>query len=602
MPAWGEHGSVSETAEHWQRAGEARQELQWRIRAAEAAYAAHANREAVHHWLRVIAVWDDVPDAEELAGRPLYDVYLTADWAVFDAGMSALTVQLAAEAIARFPDAPLHVRAMLLRRQARSTAWLDFDAALPLLEQALALFEGGPPVPEWVYALSDIADARRGFGRYEEALGAGRKGVEIASVCEVSLVRRMHLACALAQHALGDEDGVEQSLAALRHAPEPDTLRERSIVAMRQVWLLIAMGRYAEVAPAGQEVLQMLAQFGASGSRLATMLRSSVAEALLVLGDVAAAAAPEVLGAVNDDDQPHLTDVEQGELILLAGDSDRAEAYFVELAGRWPGIPDWTPYLHSARAEVAAWRDDPAQALAHAAAGLASAIDNDYLHVSGILLTQAARAAGDLGRDADDAEQERLLGELDRLRAELQVDDPLAGSTRQAGAAVATWDAERARLAGADDEQAWLAAASAWQQMGARFRAGYCQWRRAETLLAHRAKRVETVEVLRAALDLAQDHVPLSRAIEATAARARIALPDGGVTPPEPVRRDFGLTERELAVLKLVGAGQTNAQIGAQLYMSPKTASVHVTNILRKLGVATRTHAAAVAERAGLLD
>ena len=55
-------------------------------------------------------------------------------------------------------------------------------------------------------------------------------------------------------------------------------------------------------------------------------------------------------------------------------------------------------------------------------------------------------------------------------------------------------------------------------------------------------------------------------------------------------------------MLRLLAAGRTNAQIGAELYMSPKTASVHVTAILRKLGVASRVEAAAVAERAGLLD
>ena len=64
----------------------------------------------------------------------------------------------------------------------------------------------------------------------------------------------------------------------------------------------------------------------------------------------------------------------------------------------------------------------------------------------------------------------------------------------------------------------------------------------------------------------------------------------------------YQLTERELAVLRLVAAGYTNAQIGAELFISAKTASVHVTSILRKLGVAGRVQAAAVAERAGLLQ
>ena len=55
-------------------------------------------------------------------------------------------------------------------------------------------------------------------------------------------------------------------------------------------------------------------------------------------------------------------------------------------------------------------------------------------------------------------------------------------------------------------------------------------------------------------------------------------------------------------MLRLLAAGRTNAQIGAELYISPSTAGVHVTSILRKLGVSGRVQAAAVAERAGLLD
>jgi DNA-binding NarL/FixJ family response regulator len=62
-----------------------------------------------------------------------------------------------------------------------------------------------------------------------------------------------------------------------------------------------------------------------------------------------------------------------------------------------------------------------------------------------------------------------------------------------------------------------------------------------------------------------------------------------------------GLTRRELDVLRLLGSGATNPEIGRKLYMSPKTASVHVSAILRKLGVTGRVQAATVAERMGLL-
>ena len=61
------------------------------------------------------------------------------------------------------------------------------------------------------------------------------------------------------------------------------------------------------------------------------------------------------------------------------------------------------------------------------------------------------------------------------------------------------------------------------------------------------------------------------------------------------------LTPREADVLTLLARGRTNRQIGAELYISEKTASVHVSNILAKLGVGSRTEAVAVAAQRGLL-
>jgi DNA-binding NarL/FixJ family response regulator len=68
------------------------------------------------------------------------------------------------------------------------------------------------------------------------------------------------------------------------------------------------------------------------------------------------------------------------------------------------------------------------------------------------------------------------------------------------------------------------------------------------------------------------------------------------------VSTPYGLTERELDVLRLLTHGRRNAEIGAELFISPRTAGVHVTNILRKLGVTNRIQAAALAERAGLFE
>jgi DNA-binding CsgD family transcriptional regulator len=80
-------------------------------------------------------------------------------------------------------------------------------------------------------------------------------------------------------------------------------------------------------------------------------------------------------------------------------------------------------------------------------------------------------------------------------------------------------------------------------------------------------------------------------------------LDDGAgapVTASDPV--PFGLTDREREVLALVAAGRSNGQIATALFISPKTASVHVSNILAKLGVSGRVEAAAVAHRLGLTE
>jgi DNA-binding NarL/FixJ family response regulator len=98
---------------------------------------------------------------------------------------------------------------------------------------------------------------------------------------------------------------------------------------------------------------------------------------------------------------------------------------------------------------------------------------------------------------------------------------------------------------------------------------------------------------------------PLDAEVKALARRARLVLapPASGAAPaaraPTPAEQ-LGLTPREAEVLALVAAGHTNRQIAQELFISPKTASVHVSNLLAKLGVHTRVEAAAVAHRLGL--
>ncbi len=95
--------------------------------------------------------------------------------------------------------------------------------------------------------------------------------------------------------------------------------------------------------------------------------------------------------------------------------------------------------------------------------------------------------------------------------------------------------------------------------------------------------------------------VPLRDAAAGLARSARIPLGDGSARARPTSGPLARLTERELEVLRHVAAGRSNDEIAEALVISPKTASVHVSRILAKLDVSSRTKAAALAYEAGLV-
>ena len=157
-------------------------------------------------------------------------------------------------------------------------------------------------------------------------------------------------------------------------------------------------------------------------------------------------------------------------------------------------------------------------------------------------------------------------------------------------------EAEWTRLQGRSDPARWQAAVDAFSY-GHVYAVARCQWRLAEALLGA-GDREQATAAVRAAHETAArlGAAPLRAALEALARRGRLDLGVG--LPAE--RTLAGLTPRELEVLRLLVEGRSNRQIAEQLFISGKTASVHVTNILAKLGVHSRLEAAATARRLGL--
>jgi DNA-binding CsgD family transcriptional regulator len=231
--------------------------------------------------------------------------------------------------------------------------------------------------------------------------------------------------------------------------------------------------------------------------------------------------------------------------------------------------------------------------------------------------------AGELARDRRDTDaadyalgRANALLERTRLAAascgpveEAEVATAEAEYTRATGEAPAPADGSAAPADAVAPATLWARAADAWETIGRPYRVAYARWREAETLMAARdrdgAGRAAS-DALARARQLGSGW--LIEEIESLAARARLQLGDQTAAPAsaasngDEAEDPFGLTPRERDVLVLVAAGSTNREIGERLHMAEKTASVHVSRILAKLNVRSRTEAAAVAHRQGLAD
>jgi DNA-binding CsgD family transcriptional regulator len=186
-------------------------------------------------------------------------------------------------------------------------------------------------------------------------------------------------------------------------------------------------------------------------------------------------------------------------------------------------------------------------------------------------------------------------GARDRLPGGTQ--DRLPGGARDRPGAPGRGDGVGGALA------AWDLAAAAWAALGEPYPLAQALLHAAE-IAAARAERDGAADRLRRAARLAAGlgARPLGERIAILARRARIALDGVPAAADGGGPGGLGLTGREVEVLRLVAAGRSNREIAAELFISPKTASVHVSNILGKLGAATRGEAAARAHGLRLFE
>ncbi|MFE7561018.1 AAA family ATPase [Kitasatospora sp. NPDC057500] len=361
--------------------------------------------------------------------------------------------------------------------------------------------------------------------------------------------------------------------------------------------LLRGLGRAEQAAELAREGLDSARRNGLQRN-IGTILSGNLAEALMDLGRIDEA---ELVLDEGDLTRPSGTHAEfldrlRGELALLRGDLAGAAALLAQAraANRVGQIQHSVPISRLA-VRTAALAGRPLEARAELLAALAQDFPCGYLADFFPLLVDGASSEAD-SRGLPEAEAGRaaVLARIVEVAARLTPTAPLHHGWAR------LLEGELARAEGADTPAHWAAAVEWLRPTGLPYPLALALLRAGEAeVLAGR--RDAGVELLREARGLAsvRGDAGLRAEVDALAERAGLAVVAGRPAPAvrAPAGDSFGLTPRERDVLRLLARGRTNRQIAEELYISPKTASVHVSNILGKLAVAGRGEAAALAHR-----
>ena len=616
-PAATEAVAAAELAHHWLRARRFPEALVASVAAGTAAEAVGAPGDALVHYERAIEVWDAVPDAAGRSPLPKVDLLERTAIVAMIAGRFGRGIALARAAIAAVDERADPVRAGLLHQRLGYNLFVGDGAdAIEEFQRGLSLLPAEPVSAERASALAGYAQVLALVGRLGEAGPVCEEALRAARAVGARKVEgHARNTLGIVKANLGNdggESGVRELHEALAIAIEVNDLDDIGRAYVNLTHALGELGRWGELLAVGQEGLAVTRRLGFDRTH-GVYVEGNLVEALVALGrwDEAAAAQRAIA--------TRLPSEHWGYFAVAPIDADRGD--FAEVhaavakAGRLPEhdsavVQALTTFV-AARVALAVWEGRPADAR--------SLVDDLLMRLppgfrgwqSAPVLWRATWAEADRGaaaraeRDEDDVAGARwqadrllqLLHEVVDVEPGANVARPAVGSDGY----VAMTAAERRRLDGEDPSEVWLAVAKRFDELQIVFPAAYARFRAAEALVrdGDRARAAGLAHgVAASARQLGAR--PLQRLVEQLMARARLLAPASGDGSGE--GDGFGLSPREHEVLALVAQGRTNRQIADALYISPKTASVHVSNILGKLGVSGRGEAAAVAHRVGLVE
>ena len=603
------------------------------IAAARAAADTYAFAESVRSFEHAIGLWDAVPPDDRPTGVDAAMLHHEASLGAMIAGRLDLAVELARVSVGLVDPVREPERWAAANERLARASWISgaTQEGTDILETTAAAMERAGPSPERARVLASLASAYMLRGDHARAIPVAGAAIDLARSADAALAE------AHAMSTLGTSltligrcaDGTAVSRDAFARNLADGDVDAIGRAHANYSSILLICGSFEE----GLEVAEAGVAWARSAGayeQYGRFISGNVADAQIDLGrwDAAERTLDDVLSA-------EVTGVTRIGILAVAGT-------FLVRRGR---AADARPRLAESRVLVESMRDAQFTGPIHVGLVELALTDGDAVTAATIaaealdrlgqtgdrfyvleLAAMAARAEADAAtlaralRDDAGAVQASARARsaaaiLERMLGELAGADPFGGRL-DSMTAVAL--AESRRAEGTAEPEAWRATIDAADRAGSAWLMAYSRFRLAESMLESRAPRRDAEAALAEAYAGADrlGAAPLRGWIEGLARRSRVRMPaatvgavaaaddvlDADPRPsPAAVALDgLGLTRRELEVLPLVAAGHTNKRIAELLFISENTAGVHVSNILGKLGVATRTEAAAIAARLGL--
>ncbi|WP_424884395.1 helix-turn-helix transcriptional regulator [Streptomyces sp. SAI-126] len=620
---------VMRLASYWYHAHDAAKALPAVLDASVTARRRHAYSEQLRLLERAMELWDSAPEDVRADLRPVdyTEVYppcgcdpattplryldLMAEAAVAGrlGGERERALKITKRALNLLADDdgdPLRAawfwvqRSHLIQGLTRGDGWTELATAEDLVR-------GLPPSEVHAEVLANVAHWSMIHIPGPDAISAAERAVEYARMVgarEIEMNARLTHAGLIVESG-GVDSGLAEMFEILRQTLEDGISAVASRVYVNLPSALESIGRSREAVPVLEEGIGYARKFGLSDKE--AWIWGNLAESLCSLGDwdraAEAATKAELVGQSAKPRGFHAAT--RAQLALARGEPAEAARQLSAARGYF-GTHDRAPQHEIPLCELAIGIAAAEGRLLDARAELERVLDVGFppgtqRYAWPLLLSAAVMEADSLALPVAEQGRTKIL---DRIREAAR---PLATNAPVWLAHERWLRAELLRAERADTPDHWCEALIAFEPLERPYALARVRHRLAQALLsvpggAEQPERDRATELLRLAHATA-DHLgarPLADAVTLLAQRARLVLtgapaPDRG----DPVR-SLGLTGRERDVLRLVAQGRTNRQIAEELFISPKTASVHVSNILAKLGVSGRGEAAAVTHRLGL--